>query len=64
MKKRPSKKPIKRNLKLERQIDHLIATIGVKKHRTPVKKLKRRLSVREIERAIGKIVDEAFGKKH
>ena len=64
MKKIPSKKPIKRNLKLERQIDHLIATIGVKKNRTPVKKLKRKLSVREIERAIGKIVDEAFGKKH
>ena len=58
------KKPIKRNLKLERQIDHLIATIGVKKNRTPVKKLKRKLSVKEIERAIGKIVDEAFGRKH
>lgn len=48
---------------MERQIDHLIATIGVKKN-PPVKKFKRRLSMREIERALGKMVDEAFGKKH
>lgn len=47
---------------MERQIDHLIATIGVKKN-PPVKKLKRRLSRREIERAIGKMVDEALGRK-
>ena len=64
MKQKPAKKRvIKRNLKMERQIDHLIATIGVKKN-PPVKKFKRRLSMREIERALGKMVDEAFGKKH
>ena len=62
IKKKPIKKRVKRNLKLERQIDHLIATIGVKK-KPPAKKFKRRLSMREIDRALGKMVDEAFGRK-
>lgn len=58
------KKPVtKMGLKLGKQIDQMIATMGVKKKRTPVKKLKRRLSVRELERKIDKMVAEALSER-